>query len=189
MNPARDCSDIEILLAEYVDGTLRGDAKASVQEHLDSCSACRELAQDAAAAVGFMERAAHVDAPPELVTRILFEVSGGTGRGPVKPPLTQRLFGKLFGGWLESVLQPRMAMGMAMTALFLGMVVHGRQLTASDLNPAKAWTSAETHVNRAWDRGVKYYENLRLVFEIQSRLDEWASEVPDSSGASQRDNQ
>jgi anti-sigma factor RsiW len=184
-----DCADIEILLAEYVDGSLRRDAKAAVKDHLENCPACRELAEDAAAAVGFMERAAVVDAPPELVTRILFEVSSGQGRALVKPPLARRLFGKLFGGWLEPILQPRMAMGMAMTALFLGMVVHGRQLTAADLDPVKMWTSAETRVNRVWDRGVKYYENMRLVFEIQSRLDEWASEVPDSSNPPERDSQ
>lgn len=188
MSAEMHCSDIEILLAEYVDGSLRSEAKASVEEHLASCGACRELAQDAAAAVGFMERAARVDPPPELVTKILFEVSSSSGRAPLKRPLTERLFGKLFGGWLGPVLQPRMAMGMAMTALFLGMVVHGRQLTPADLNPVKVWNSAETHVNRAWDRGVKYYENMRLVFEIQSRLDEWASQTADQPSAP-RDNQ
>ncbi len=72
-------------------------------------------------------------------------------------------------------------MGMAMTALFL--VVGGRQLTPSDLNPVKAWTSAENRISRTWERGVKYYENMRLVFEIQSRLKEWNDEAPDAANA------
>ena len=27
-----------------------------------------------------------------------------------------------------------------------------------------------------WDRAVKYYDNLRLVIEIQSRLQEWSDQ-------------
>ena len=44
------------------------------------CAECAELARDAAAAVAFMERAATVDAPPELVTRILYEITDGPSR-------------------------------------------------------------------------------------------------------------
>jgi hypothetical protein len=31
-------------------------------------------------------------------------------------------------------------------------------------------------LHRSWDRAVKYYQNLRLVYEIQSRLQEWSAE-------------
>ena len=112
------CSDIEILLAEYMDGTLTAEVKSALESHLAACEDCRELAQDAAGAVAFLERTAAVEAPPELVTRILFEVSNGPSHSVVKPSLARRLFGRFFGGWLEPVLQPRMVMGMAMTALF-----------------------------------------------------------------------
>ncbi len=174
------CSDLEILLAEYIDGTLSHDAKSAVESHLATCVECRELAQDASSAVAFLERTAAVDAPPELVTRILFEVSNGPSHSAVKPPLAHRLFGKMFGGWLEPVLQPRFAMGMAMTVLFLGMMVRARQLTPADLDPVKVWRAAEDRVSLTWERGVKYYQNMRLVFEIQSRLKEWSDEAPDA---------
>ncbi len=68
------CPDLEILLAEYVDGTLPAEVKSALESHLAACADCRELARDAAGAVAFMERTAAVEAPPELVTRILFEV-------------------------------------------------------------------------------------------------------------------
>ncbi len=174
------CLDLEILLAEYIDGTLPQEAKSAVESHLSTCSECRELAQDASSAVAFLERTANVEAPPELVTRILFEVSNGPSHSAVRPPLARRLFGKMFGGWLEPVLQPRFAMGMAMTVLFLGMMVHARQLTPSDLDPVKVWSALENRVSLTWERGVKYYENMRLVFEIQSRLKEWSDEAPDA---------
>jgi anti-sigma factor RsiW len=178
------CSDIEILLAEYIDGTLPAEVKSTLESHLAACADCRELARDASGAVAFLERTAAVEAPPELVTRILFEVSSGPSHSAVKPSLPRRVFGRFFGGWLEPVLQPRMMMGMAMTALFFfGMLGRTRQLTAADLDPVKVWTAAENRISRTWERGVKYYENMRLVFEIQSRLKEWNDEAPDAANA------
>jgi anti-sigma factor RsiW len=176
-----NCADVEILLADYVDGALdvshKAEEKSALEAHLAGCAACAEMARDAAGAVAFMERAAVVDAPPELVTRILFELTAGPSRAVIKPSLTHRLFGR----WLESILQPRVAMGMAMTVLSFAMIgrfTHVRQLTPADLDPVKVWTAAEDHVVRWYDRGVKYYDSLRVVYEIQTRLKEWAEEQP-----------
>jgi len=58
----------------------------------------------------------------------------------MKPTLARRLFGRVLGGWLEPVLQPRLAMGMGVAALSFFMLepkVH--QLTPSDLDPVKVW--------------------------------------------------
>jgi anti-sigma factor RsiW len=172
-----NCADVEILLADYVDGTLRAEDRSALEAHLAGCAACAELARDAAGAVAFMERAAVAEAPPELVTRILFEITAGPSRAVIKPSLVRRLF----GSWLEPILQPRFAMGMALTVLsfaIIGRSTHVRQLTPSDLDPVKVWTAAEDRVVRWYDRGVKYYESLRVVYEIQTRLKEWAEEQP-----------
>ena len=91
-----NCADIEILLADYVDGNVRGEQKSALEQHLAACPECAELARDAAGAVAFMERAAIVEAPPELVTRILFEITDGPSRSEVKPGWARRMF----GGWL-----------------------------------------------------------------------------------------
>lgn len=179
-----NCGDVEILLADYVDGTLRGDAASALEAHLTGCPACAELARDSAGAVAFMERASTVEPPAELVTRILFEVTAGPSHAIVKPSLTRRLFGRLFGGVFESILQPRFAMGMAMTVLSFAMIgrfTHVRQLTPADLDPVKVWTAAEDRVVRWYNRGVKYYDSLKVVYEIQTRLKEWADEQPGST--------
>jgi len=60
----------------------------------------------------------------------------------------------------------------------IGRFTHVRQLTPSDLDPVKVWTAAEDRVVRVYNRGVKYYESLRVVYEIQTRLKEWAEEQP-----------
>ncbi len=120
-----------------------------------------------------MARTAPVDAPPELLTRILFQAPA------VKPTLARRMFGRVLGGWLEPVLQPRLAMGMGVAALSFFLLKPGvRQLTPSDLDPVKLWTAAENRASRVWERGVKSYENLRLVYEIETRLSQWREEAP-----------
>ena len=79
------------------------------------------------------------------------------------------------------MLQPRFAMGMAMTMLSFAMLgrfagIEVRQLKPSDLDPVKVCVAAEDRVQRTWERTVKYYENLRVVFEIQTQLKEWTED-------------
>jgi hypothetical protein len=165
------CADAEVMIADYVDQTLLDRDMAVLKAHLGACDHCRALAADAMEAVGFMERAAVVAAPPELVNKILFEI--GQGGAPLKTPLRERVF----GGWLGGILQPRFAMGMAMTMLSFGMLFGMvRAQDGKSLSPSKMYDAAEDRVLRAWDRGVKYYQNLKVVFEIQSRYQEWTAE-------------
>lgn len=168
------CSDLDALICDYVDGTLTPAERATVELHLASCPSCRALVEDARSAVSFIEKTAAVEPPPALVNHLLFEVRQGAMR-----PVRER------GGWLarilEPVLQPRFAMGMAMTILSFAMLarfagVPVRQLRITDLEPAKVWMAAEDRVWRTWDRAKKYYESLRLVYEIQQTLKEWTEE-------------
>jgi len=179
-----NCAELEELICDYADGTLTAARKADVESHLEACPACAEVARDSAAAVAFMERAADVEPPPELITRILFDAPW-TRKAPAKGrgPLGQ--LSKL----IAPILQPRFAMGMAMTVLSLAMVgrfsgIQVRQLKPSDLDPVKVWMAAEDRVHRTWERGVKYYESLRLVFEVQTRLKEWSAEEGNAQPAS-----
>jgi hypothetical protein len=179
-----NCADFEILLADHLDGTLPASSSAAFEEHAKSCRACAQLKADASAAVAFIERVPQVEPPPQLVTRLLFEISAGPSRKLVKPSLARRLFGP----WIEPILQPRFAMGMAMTVLSFAMLgritgVQVRQLKPSDLDPVKVWMATEDHVHRVWDRGMKYYDNLRVVYLIQTRLKEWSDEQPDQATA------
>ena len=117
MNPIT-CSEFEILLADYLDGTLGTGEMTAVEAHRESCGFCAELARDAAGAVAFMERAATVNPPTALVRRIVAEVTHGTTRAVIQPSWIERLLGRR-GAF---VLQPRFAMGMAMAVLSLAMV-------------------------------------------------------------------
>ncbi len=79
-------------------------------------------------------------------------------------------------------------MGMGVAALSFFMLRPGvRQLTPSDLDPVKVWTAAENRASRVWERGVKSYENLRLVYEIETRLSQWREEAPAQTAGGDQD--
>ena len=174
-----NCAEFEILLCDAVDGTLRGEQQRAFDAHRQSCASCEELAADVIGVTAFIGRAAEVEPPKELLTRILFETSGGKSANAATVNND---------GWLGAIqqffrpiLQPRLAMGMAMTILSVSMLaqVFGlevRQLRAADLEPVRIWAGVEDGAHRQWSRVVKYYENVRVVYEIQSRLKEWADQ-------------
>ena len=167
-----NCADFEILLCDYLDGALDADRRAELEQHQQSCALCAALAADVRSAMGLMERAAVLEPPAELLTRILHIVPGNNAAG--KRPWWRKR-------WLEPILQPRYAMGMAMTVLSFSMLarfagIEPRQLKPSDLDPVKIWMAVDDRAHRAWDKTVKYYENLKLVIQFQARLKEWSEQ-------------
>ena len=176
-----NCADVEILICDYLDGTLPAERKSAVERHLAQCPACAELARDSAVAVEFMERAADIEPPPELITRILFDAPWSKDRTRPKSA------GSWMAGILSPILQPRFAMGMAMTILSLSLlarfVAPVRQLQLSDLEPTKAWAGLEDRAYRAWGRTVKFYDNLKFVYQIQTTLREWQQQGDDQQSS------
>lgn len=165
------CAEFEVLLCDYLDGSLDEAQRQDLEQHRDTCSSCSAFAADVTGAVAFFERVEPVEPPPELLTRITFEIPSGGAKTP-------RGLRAWLSGWLQPVLQPKFAMGMAMTILSFSMLgrlagIEIRQLKPSDLRPAAVWAELDNRVNRTWERAVKYYENLRLVYEVQTRLQEW----------------
>jgi hypothetical protein len=170
------CADLEGLLCDYVDGTLDDEQRALVEGHLAECAACTALVRDGAAALAFLEQAPDVEPPDALVTRLLFQVPTAHAAGRRRTGLRALLI-----RWMEPVLQPRFAMGMAMTILSFSLLsrfvgIPDRPLRPSDLSPANVLEAVYLRGCRAWDEAVKYYDSLRLVYEIQTRLREWTQE-------------
>lgn len=166
------CAEFDNLLADYVDNTLTPEVRAVFEEHARSCAACGELLRDVTGAVSFMGRVADVTPPADLVTRIAFQTPIGRTRGPLDTP---GFLSRMAAKWLRPVLQPRLAMGMAMTILSFAMLekctgVHVQHIQATDLSPIRVWDGMEDRVIRTKDRAVKYYENIRLVYDVETRL-------------------
>ena len=178
------CGELEILLCDYLDGTLDNGGRLAVEEHLAACASCSEMARDAGMAAAFIERAAVPEPPPALIARILNETASGRhGR-----------LGNARGlrGWIEKalgpVLQPRLVMGMALTVLSFSMMarcagVSPREIKPSDMQPAKVWAALDDRVYRAWGRTVKFYEDIKFVYEIQTQLREWNEQQAEENRA------
>ena len=168
------CAEFEILLSDYVDGHVTVEQRRAVEAHADDCANCRQLLRDVFQAVSFLENVEAVTPPPELITRIVYQAPQGKIRDAFE---RQSFWRGAFSKWLQPALQPRMAMGMAMTILSFAMLgrctgIQVQQIKASDLSPAFLWNNLEDKGYRVWDRTVKYYENLRLVYEVETRLKE-----------------
>ena len=170
------CADFEILLADELDGTLTPAGREAFHRHMESCPACAEFAQDARSAIAFMDRAAEPEVPPVLMTKILHATNSGW-------ELTLR--GRGLRGWINRtfapVLQPRFVLGAVFTLMSATMLmqcgsVPKGTLTAADLDPVRIWTSLENRSERVWDRAVKSYESMRLVYEVRSQLSEWSDQ-------------
>jgi anti-sigma factor RsiW len=166
-----NCAETEILICDYVDGALDADRRTEVERHLGQCPACAALAQDSAAAVAFMQRAADVEPPPELVNRILF---AAPWRGQHHSGIQRTGWRKWADAVMAPFFQPKFVMSMALTVLSLSVLASmARPLKPSDLEPAKVWAGLEDRAVRAWARTVKFYDNLKVVYQIQTTLHEW----------------
>lgn len=172
-----NCAEFEILLADALDGLLDAPARAAEKQaflaHQSSCAACAEMAQDVAGAVHFMERAETPEPPRELITKILHQTNSGW-------ELKLRSGG--IRGWINRtfapVLQPRIVMGAMMTVMSITMLsrcagVPKQTLTPADLDPVRIWSALDDRTNRLWDRAVKSYESMRLVYEIRTQINDW----------------
>ena len=174
-----NCADAEILICDYA--TLSSAERFELERHLDVCPACAELARDSAAAVTFLESVADVEPPPELITRILFDPPWSKGKQKSK-------LREWTSALLSPILQPKFAMGMAMTILSLSMLarfVPVRQLRPADLRPSEVWNGIATRAEYTWGRTVKFYENLKIVYQIQTTLKEWQQQTEEQKPAAE----
>ncbi len=179
-----NCTDIDLLLCDYVDQALTSDQKIAFEEHLTTCSSCQELVNDSLEVIQLTQRSADIEPPPELLSRIMQQL-------PVVEKQQKRhrgLSGKI-AKLFEPILQPRFAMGMAMTILsfsMLGKFIGPTQtIKPSDLDPIRIVSTIDDKIHRTWNNAVKYYQNLRVVYEFQSRLREWNQMEEQSSSNEQ----
>jgi anti-sigma factor RsiW len=165
------CAEFESTLADYLDGTL-GAGRTALEQHAASCAGCREFMNEVTGAMAFLKRAEEIEPPATLITRIAFQAPLGRSRDPFEK---QGFWRRTVSKWLQPVLQPRLVMGMAMTVLSFAMLerctgVKVQHIQAADLSPIHVWGGVEDKAVRVKDRLVKYYENLRVVYEVETRL-------------------
>jgi hypothetical protein len=188
------CNEFDLLLTDALDGALRGAALDRFQAHARACPACGPLLAEAEAGRNWLKGLAEVEPPARLVANILASTTGVDTqrlRATVRVP-------QLRISWLDraqasvtgyfepvwtAVRQPRFAMSFAMAffALSVGLTVAG--VKPADLRQISLRPAAIRHTYYATQaRVVRYYENIRFVYEVESRLREFRRETPAEPG-------
>ncbi len=183
-----NCPEFESILADYLDGTLSNSERAAVELHAAECAPCREFMADVTQGAVLVEKLEVIEPPQALITKIAYQAPLGRVRGPFE---RQTLWGRFVMSWLQPVLQPRFVMGAAMAVLSFSMLdrctgTRVERVPAADLNPVKVLGGMEMKTVRFKDRLLKYYENLRVVYEVEARLRDLQRQQDDNDKAAQK---
>jgi len=64
------CAGIKQLLSEYVDGVLDAQTKADIEEHISTCTGCRQALEDLKALLGELRAVEPVKAPEDFLNQL-----------------------------------------------------------------------------------------------------------------------
>lgn len=179
------CGQWETLLADALDGLLKPEEEATFSEHMASCPACTTLFDEARRGREWLEfLSPEPEVPEGLLDKILASTGPGqvagyglvTGDSNVLPalPVWQR------PGLLARVrrfAEPRLMMTAAMAFFSIALTLNltGVRLTdlrLSNLRPSAVRSFMERRLTLASTPIIRYYDHLRLVYEVESRMRE-----------------
>ncbi|MGA8150300.1 MAG: zf-HC2 domain-containing protein [Terriglobales bacterium] len=179
------CSEFDALLSDALDQVLTGPKAQAFEAHAKTCPVCGPLLAEAEIGRRWLENLVEVEPPAHLLHNILAATSGIDtvrlqGRAPTTP---------VGASWYDRVTswvslavnpvfavakQPRFAMsfGMAFFSLSISLSLAGvklDQIRPGDLRPS----AIRRNYYETSGKVVKYYENIRFVYEMESRLREF----------------
>jgi hypothetical protein len=174
------CNEFDLVLADAIDGVLTGTELGRFQAHARSCKACGPLFAEAEAGRNWLKGLTEVEPPASLVNNILASTTGVdtqrlrvTARPQPRVSWLERLQASFLEPIWAAVRQPRFAMsfGMAFFALSVGLTVAG--VKPADISQISLRPAAIRHTYyNTQARVVRYYENIRFVYEVESRVRE-----------------
>jgi anti-sigma factor RsiW len=158
------CLQSEERLSDYLEGALNPEEARAFEVHAQGCANCQPmmpLVRDMLARVQGLEE---IEPPAGLTRRILDATTG--------PRKQAAAWGK-WVQWLRPVLRPQFALGATAAAFSLAVVLQFAvpvRWKKTALNPEEIFHSVDRQTHLVYARGAKYVNDLRVVYEIQSRL-------------------
>jgi len=194
------CSQFDALLAEALDGALPADLQPAFDAHSRSCQACGAMLAEAREGMLLLGGLAEVEPPKNLLHNILAATSMAEAKAQAEaaPAGTRagwlaRLFPSHTGparktGW-AGVLQSRFVTSFCMAFFSLSLTLSLAGVRISDLakidwHPTALRKSVVLQYTQIEAKVTRYYDNMRLVVEVESRvrdLKKAASPAPDSN--------
>ena len=183
------CGQWETLLADALDGLLKPEDEATFSAHMAVCPACTALFEESRRGREWLEfLSSEPEVPAGLLDKILAQTGPGqvagyglvTSSGDAIPmratsiPAWQR---PGFMGQIRRFAEPRLLMTTAMAffsiALTLNLTnVRLTSLRLSDLRPSAVRSFMERRITMASTPIIRYYDHLRFVYEVESRMRE-----------------
>lgn len=160
------CDQVEALLSDYLEGLLHGPEHKAFEKHVAECAQCAPLLASVRNLVAGMHSMEQLETPPRLIYDILDKTLG-----PRETVSTWKALQNLLRGFGS----PKFAYGMASLAVTSAILISAtgfslRKPKLADLRPANIYRSADRQYHLIKGRSIKYVSDLRVVYEIQSRL-------------------
>jgi hypothetical protein len=177
-NNRMQCSEFDALLSQAIDGTLAGEKLTAFEAHGRECQLCGPLLQEAEAGRSWLKSLEEIEPPEDLVMNVLLRTTGvSTVRrkgGPSRATWMDRVgewAGVIASPVINVARQPRFAMSFSMAFFTLSVTLGLAGVKLSDLRHVDLRPSAiRRNYYETQGRVVKYYENIRIVYEFESRV-------------------
>ncbi|PYX93135.1 MAG: hypothetical protein DMG67_05095 [Acidobacteria bacterium] len=188
------CVEFEALLTEAVEGSLGEGQMQDFRSHAAACAICAALFAEASAGYQWVRSLDAVEAPMNLAHNILVAT---TGVEPASTPAQVRVsqsWTQRLQGWLRpattAMLQPRFAAtaAMAFFSITLMLSLAGVRLggpSRIDFRPSALANQLEHTYYAGKSRVVRYYDSMRIVYELQARMRELRNMLPEENSQPQ----
>ena len=161
-----NCTDCELDLSNYVEGTLDAGRSESIDKHLSSCTSCSELIADLRGVLEWSGSFPSHPAPEWLAGRIVAST-------PTR--IRESWSDTLIHGW-KWVSAPRMAMTVFASVLVLGWTANTFGISTNPAalvrDPAAAYYDAEGFVYDTYDGAVRFWYRSRIATELYCRIEQ-----------------
>ncbi len=174
--PGMQCHEFDALLSEAMDGALAAAELAKFESHRTACPTCGPMFAEVRRGMQLLRGLAEVEPPANFVHNVLSATIGRVEEVAPAAHAREGWWDKLRAGLrLGSgpVLQPKFAMSFAMAFFSISLVLNLAGVKIGNLRHLDLSPSAIVRgAYEAQGRVVKYYQNIRFVYEIESRVQE-----------------
>ena len=158
------CEQTEARLSDYLDGLLQPAEQSAFDLHVNGCERCTPLVAGVSHLLSTLHTLEKVEPSAKLEEAILTATLGPQSWRKAKR-------------WLRGLQSPRFvysAVSVAATILALLMAsgFSFRKPKIADLRPATIYRNTNIQAHLVYARSAKFVSDLRVVYEIQTRLNE-----------------
>jgi Putative zinc-finger len=159
------CEQTEARLSDYLDGLLDASEWSAFNQHVNTCAVCTPLVASVAHTLGGLYALEQVEPSLQLETAILTATIG----------VVRTKYD--FWAWLRSLQSPRFVYGAVSVAATVVLLLtatgfNWRKPKLADLAPTTVYRRANSQLHVAYARSTKFVSDFRVVYEIQSRMNE-----------------